>query len=102
MNMKLNPIMRASLFAAPLLLPGTALAASDTLSGDALITDRVKTALAEDRRLQVKAPIEVHTRDGVVSLSGDVRTPAMVYRAVEKTRQIDGVRDVETHHLEAR
>ena len=100
--MKLNQIVRASLFAAPLLLPGTALAASDTLSGDALITDRVKTALAEDKRLQVRAPIEVNTRDGVVSLSGDVRTPAMVYRAVEKARQIDGVRDVDTHHLEAR
>ncbi|WP_420468376.1 BON domain-containing protein [Panacagrimonas sp.] len=100
--MKLNPVVRSTLLAAPLLFAGAAFSASDNATGDELITAKVKTVLAQDKRLQVQTPIEVQTRNGVVSLAGDVETPAMVYRAVEKVRAVEGVREVDTHHLDAR
>lgn len=69
---------------------------------DAQITSKVQAALAADKRLQVREPLEVKTRGGVVSLVGDVTSASMVYRAVEVTRGVDGVKDVDTNRLEAR
>ncbi|MGQ0697859.1 MAG: BON domain-containing protein [Panacagrimonas sp.] len=79
--------------------PGFAADASP--SSDDALTASVQAALAADKRLQVLSPIEVKTRDGVVSLAGEVGSASQVYRAVETTRTVDGVKDVDTFHLDA-
>lgn len=95
-------LFRTSLIAIPVLLAAPAFGADSAPSGDELITSKVQAALAADKRLQVKAPLEVRTQDGVVEIVGDVKTPAMVYRAVETARTVDGVKDVDTNRLDAR
>lgn len=100
--MKRHLSVRACFVAVPLLFAAPAFAAETTPSDDALITAKVQAALAADKRLQVKAPLEVKTRDGVVAISGDAETASMVYRAVETARSVEGVKEVDTHHLEAR
>lgn len=95
---KAGGLSLALVLAAPML----AAAADSAQSGDELISARVTAVLAQDKRLQVQTPINVTTRNGVVSLAGEVETPSMVYRAVEKAREVEGVREVDTHHLEAR
>lgn len=100
--MKHHLAVRACVVAVPLLFAAPVFAADAAPSGYELITAKVQAALAADKRLQVKAPLEVKTRGGVVALSGDVETPSMVYRAVETTRNVEGVKEVDTHHLEAR
>ena len=100
--MKRHLCVRACFIAVPLLFAASAFAAETTPSGDELITAKVQAALAADKRLQVKAPLEVKTRGGVVAIIGDVETPSMVYRVVETTRNVEGVKEVDTHHLEAR
>lgn len=93
---------RNGLIAIPVLLSAPAFGADSAPSDDALITSKVQAALAADKRLQVKAPLEVRTQDGVVEIVGDVKTPAMVFRAVETARTVDGVKDVDTDRLDAR
>jgi osmotically-inducible protein OsmY len=90
-------VLALSLFGA---LP--AFAADSAPDSDAAITAKVQAALAADKRLQVKAPLDVSTRGGVVKISGDVESASMVYRAVETTRTVEGVKDVDTHQLDAR
>lgn len=85
-----------------LLVALPAWAADVAPSADEDLTAKVQAALAADKRLQVKAPLEVKSRNGVVALIGDVESPSMVYRAVETVRGVDGVKEVDTHHLEAR
>lgn len=99
--MKPTLFFRAGLVAVPLLLATSAFAADSTATGDELITAKVQAALAADKRLQVRAPLEVRTQDGVVQIVGDVKTPAMVYRAVETARTVEGVKDVDTNRLDA-
>ena len=67
---------------------------------DRAITERVVAVLAGDHRLQGEQ-IGVTTVDGVVTLSGHVRSPARVYRAVELARQVSGVRAVRDEPLDA-
>ena len=103
--MKLKPVSKICLLLVfPVLAPMAAVSAADeaAMSGDELISARVTAVLAQDKRLRVQDPINVTTRNGVVSLAGEVESPSMVYRAVEKTRKIEGVREVDTHYLEAR
>lgn len=60
---------------------------------DTLITGKVKAALAADP--DVKATeINVETFKGNVQLSGFVNSPENVQKAVELTRQIEGVKSV--------
>ena len=66
-------------------------AAMDDLS----LTARVKTALLNDRQIDATR-IGVSASDGVVTLSGTVKTPAEATRAVELTRQTPGVKDVKS------
>ncbi|MGQ0620569.1 MAG: BON domain-containing protein [Panacagrimonas sp.] len=97
-------VVRASCAALFLGIGASAIAAEapPVTDNDALITSKVQAALAADKRLQVRAPLDVETRNGVVSIAGDVVTAPMVYRAVEVTRDIEGVKQVNTDRLEAR
>jgi osmotically-inducible protein OsmY len=78
------------------------LAAEADPAADAAITAKVQAALAADRRLEVREPLQVRTRGGVVELIGEAESASMVYRAVETARNVEGVKDVDTHRLEAR
>ena len=73
---------------------GTAKPVSATLD-DATITTRVKTALLNDPNVGAQQ-IDVNATSGVVTLSGVVKTPAEVDRAVELARKIGGVKDVKS------
>lgn len=88
-------------FAASVLACTPAFAADSAASPDEAITAKVQAALAADKRLQVRAPLEVRTQAGVVQLIGDVQSPSMVYRAVETARNVEGVKEVDTNRLEA-
>lgn len=107
--MKKNPLFRSTVIRASLVALSVGFGASAfageapvITDSDAAITAKVQAALAADKRLQVRAPLEVETRNGVVSIAGDVATAPMVYRAVEVTRDIEGVTKVNTDRLEAR
>lgn len=43
-----------------------------------------------------KATVNVNVVDGVVQLRGEIREPAMIDELIEKTRRVQGVRDVES------
>lgn len=60
---------------------------------DAGITTNVKTKMAADDNVKAYQ-IDVDTRNGVVTLSGDVETVVAKTEAVRITRETDGVRDV--------
>lgn len=60
---------------------------------DATITARVKTALLNDQQVSA-AKIDVSTTNGVVTMSGTVRSKAEEARAIEVARQTPGVKDV--------
>jgi hyperosmotically inducible protein len=70
---------------APQTKPGT-----DDLS----ITTRVKTALLNDPDIAGK--IDVATANGVVTLSGTVKSPAERDKAVAVARKVSGVSDVKS------
>lgn len=97
MKIHLAPLALSLFIAAPVMGAETA-----APSADDVLSAKVQAALAADKRLQVKAPLDVKSRNGVVAIIGDVESPSMVYRAVETARGVDGVKDVDTHHLEAR
>lgn len=93
---------RTSIGALALMLCATSgFAAESSASSDAEVTARVLAALAADQRLKVITPIEVTTRDGRVSLEGEVSSASMVYRAVETTRTVEGVEGIDTFKLDA-
>jgi osmotically-inducible protein OsmY len=69
--------------------PATASAATD----DATITARVKTVLLNDTEVSA-TKIDVRTDNGVVTISGSVRSKAEEARAIELARQVSGVKDV--------
>jgi osmotically-inducible protein OsmY len=60
---------------------------------DAGITTNVKTKLAADDTVKAYQ-VDVDTRNGVVTLSGDVETTAAKEQAIRIARETDGVRDV--------
>lgn len=72
---------------------GAAPASGVSAAKDAQITQQVKEQLASARDLS-GARIDVDTRDGVVTLSGPVRTAAVKARAAEIARTVQDVRDV--------
>lgn len=59
-------------------------------SRDAMVTARVKAALANDASL-ASLPIAVRTTDGAVALSGQVDSAGQIAHAVAVTRDIGGV-----------
>ena len=60
---------------------------------DAGITTNVKTKLAADDTVKAYK-VDVDTRNGVVTLSGEVESAAAKEQALQIARQTDGVRDV--------
>ena len=61
---------------------------------DTVVTTQVKTALFSDKQIK-SSEINVQTFKGRVQLSGFVSSAADAKRAVEVTRQVQGVRVVE-------
>lgn len=61
---------------------------------DAMLTTRVKTAIATDSGLGNAVNIDVNTYRGVVQLSGFVDSPDKIQRAVNAARNVEGVHDV--------
>jgi hyperosmotically inducible protein len=66
-----------------------------TTPDDATITTRVKTALLNDP--DIKGKIDVDTANGVVTLSGAVKTAVERDKAVAIARKISGVSDVKSN-----
>ena len=66
------------------------------LMGDAGITAAVKTKMLADTAVG-GLKIDVDTKDGVVSLSGDVASTIEKRRAVEIAKETDGVKSVKDH-----
>ncbi len=66
---------------------------SMTANDDQTITARVKTVLLNDTQISATR-IDVATANGVVTISGTVKSKAEEQRAIQLTRQVAGVRDV--------
>ena len=81
---------RFGAFISALMLAGFVTACSST---DAGITTKVKMKFAADDTVKAYQ-INVDTRKGVVTLTGDVETPAAKTQAVQIARNTEGVRDV--------
>ena len=62
---------------------------------DATITARVKTALLNDPQVG-GTKIDVETTQGVVTMSGTVKSEAEATRAVQLAKQATGVKDVKS------
>lgn len=60
---------------------------------DTVITTKVKTAILQEPSLK-SAEINVETFKGVVQLSGFVKSPADINKAVEVARRVEGVKSV--------
>jgi hyperosmotically inducible protein len=90
-----KPILSAWVLAAMLLLalgaaaPASAQDKAATFN-DALITERVTTAIQKDRALG-KMDISIETRDGVVYLRGFVDSMTQVQKAGALARRVEGV-----------
>ena len=89
----------STLFFAVLLMSALGCASTSTHEGtgeyvdDTVITTKVKTAIFNEPTLK-SAEINVETFKGVVQLSGFVSTQADIYKAVEVTRNVNGVTNV--------
>jgi osmotically-inducible protein OsmY len=62
---------------------------------DATLKDKVESELFRDEQ-QVKGAISVNAQDGVVQLRGEVPSQDLIRALVDRTQQIQGVRDVES------
>jgi hyperosmotically inducible protein len=71
--------------------PATVNASND----DATITARVRTALLNDPQVAATR-IDVTTANGVVTISGSVKSAADQARAIQLARQTAGVKDVKS------
>jgi hyperosmotically inducible protein len=63
-------------------------------AGDAAVTAKVKAALLAEKNVD-GLKINVDTRDGKVTLTGNVPEPAQVERATQVARGIEGVKTVD-------
>jgi len=84
--------LAASLLAAAC---GGGKAISNTLD-DATITAQVKTVLLNDPEVNA-TKIDVATSNGVVTMSGTVRSEPEQQRAIRLARQVNGVKDVKAN-----
>jgi hyperosmotically inducible protein len=67
----------------------------DETIDDATITARVKTALLNDPQVG-RMKIDVDTTQGVVTMSGTVKSEAEAARAIQLAKQARGVKDVKS------
>lgn len=81
-----EPSVRQDPGAAPVQTAGLAM-------DDGAITARVKTALMADEQVKGLA-IDVDTKDGQVTLKGELESDDQVTQAVAVARSVDGVKDV--------
>lgn len=65
---------------------------------DAMITDTVKQKIAADKSI-ANSNIDVQTDDGVVTLTGEVKTAQEADAATQAAQTVNGVTDVETSQL---
>jgi osmotically-inducible protein OsmY len=86
-------IKRTSILLSFTLLLATGCATTGDFLGDTRTTTRVKTAIYNEPELKVMA-IHVSTEDGVVTLSGTVKTKAERTKAIQVARKVDGVKQV--------
>jgi osmotically-inducible protein OsmY len=63
---------------------------------DATLAQKVQSEIFRDPSVP-KGQINVNAAEGVVALRGQVDSPEMIDELVEKTRKVQGVRDVENH-----
>ena len=89
----MTSIKRTCILLTMLLATGCATTGGGDFMGDTRITTRVKTAIYNEPELKVMA-IHVATEDGVVKLSGTVKTRAERAKAVQVTRKVEGVKMV--------
>ena len=91
-----STLLLLALTLAPMTLAGcagtTSRSARSPTPDDATITTRVKTALLNDP--DIKSKIDVDTFNGVVTLTGAVKTAVERDKAVDLARKINGVSDV--------
>jgi osmotically-inducible protein OsmY len=83
-----------ALFVLPLTFAACGKTVGETID-DATITARVKTALLNDPQVG-GMKIDVDTTQGVVTMSGVVKSQAEATRAMELARQASGVKDVKS------
>jgi osmotically-inducible protein OsmY len=76
-----------------LLATGCATTGGGDFLTDARTTTRVKTAIYNEPELKVMA-IHVSTDEGVVTLSGTVKTKAERAKAIQVARKVEGVKQV--------
>ena len=62
---------------------------------DVTIAHKIKTEVFRDPDVP-KGKINVNVQEGVAQLRGEVETPDMLEALVEKTREVQGVREVES------
>ena len=86
----------ACAFLFPLLVACSGAKAITSSLDDATITARVKTALLNDTQVPA-TQIDVSTSNGVVTMTGVVRSKADEDRAVQLARQVAGVKDVKSN-----
>jgi osmotically-inducible protein OsmY len=97
------PLLAALALALPLTLTSIACASTARAGGssstgmnatdDQIVTARVKTVLLNDPQISATR-IDVATANGVVTISGTVKSKAEEQRAIQLTRQVAGVKDV--------
>jgi hypothetical protein len=61
---------------------------------DATLKAKVETAIFRDAD-SPKGSVDVNAQHGIVQLRGEVQTPELIEELVERTRKIQGVREVE-------
>ena len=86
-------IKRTSILLSFTMLLATGCATTGDFLGDTRTTTRVKTAIYNEPELKVMA-IHVSTEDGVVTLSGSVKTKAERTKAIQVARKVEGVKQV--------
>ena len=62
---------------------------------DATLKDKVESELFRDEH-EVKGSISVNAQEGVVQLRGELPSPDLIDALVARTRQIHGVKEVES------
>ena len=90
---KLNRTLAAIAAIALVGLAGCASPGGTSYVDDAMVTARVKKAIYNEPSLKV-SEVSVTTEDGVVSLSGMVKTRAERSKATDVARKVEGVKRV--------
>jgi hyperosmotically inducible protein len=90
-----RPVLALTLAAVLFAACGAGKTISTTMD-DASITAQVKTVLLNDPQINATR-IDVSTANGVVTMSGTVKSQPEQQRAIQLARQVNGVRDVKAN-----